>query len=65
MREILHHVLIRREIPNFASRTEKTLILGKLVHRMPHGNGFNSPTYCLTGRGEEVLINLYEKRRIR
>jgi hypothetical protein len=62
VREILNHVFLCREIPKFVSRQEKSLILGKLVYRFPHGNGFNCPTYCLTGRGEELLIDLYEKR---
>jgi hypothetical protein len=39
------------------------MIVGKLVYRVPHGNGFGCPTYCLSGRGQEVLIGLYEKRR--
>jgi hypothetical protein len=62
MREILNHVFLCREIPKFVSRQEKNLILGKLVYRFQHGNGFNCPTYCLTGRGKELLIGLYEKR---
>jgi hypothetical protein len=62
MREILNHVFFHRELPSFVSRQEKTLIVGKLVSRFQHGNGFNCPTYCLTGRGEELLIDLHEKR---
>jgi hypothetical protein len=62
MREILNHVFLCKQLPSQVSRREKSLILGKLVHKFTHGNGFNCPTYGLTGRGEEVLIELYERR---
>jgi hypothetical protein len=63
MREILNHVFVCRKLPESVSKAEKTMIVGKLVYRVPHGNGFGCPTYCLSGRGQEVLIGLYEKRR--
>jgi hypothetical protein len=62
IRIILNHVFIRRELPGFASVTEKALIVGKLVRKNNHGNGRTAPTYRLTGRGEGVLMSLYERR---
>jgi hypothetical protein len=61
IRTILNHVFIRRQLPSFVSITDKELIVGKLVRKDNQGNGRTGSTYCLTGRGEEVLISLYER----
>jgi hypothetical protein len=41
---------------------ERSLVLRSLVMHVPHGNGFGCPTYCLTWRGQEVLLELDTNR---
>jgi hypothetical protein len=58
VRDILSHVLVCRELPDYLTMRERSLVLRTLVLHLPHGNGFGCPTYCLTGRGYEVLMEL-------
>ncbi len=58
VRDILSHVLVSRELPDYLTIRERSLVLRSLVLHLPHGNGFGCPTYCLTGRGHEVLMEL-------
>jgi hypothetical protein len=62
IREILSHVLVCRELPEFMTIRERSLVLRSLVMHVPHGNGFGCPTYCLTWRGQEVLLELDTNR---
>lgn len=52
------HVFFRRQLPNGITPRERTLLIGKLVYYVPHGNGFGCPTYCLSDRGREILMEL-------
>jgi hypothetical protein len=62
VRQILAHVFFRRELPDGITAKERTLLVGKLVYHVPHGNGFGCASYCLTGRGEEILMELDTRR---
>lgn len=62
VRHILHHVFFCRQLPEGITMREKALVVGKLVCHLPHGNGFGCPSYCLTGRGEEILMELDTRR---
>lgn len=58
VRDILSHVLFCRDLPNYVTVQERRLMLRSLVLHLPHGNGFGCPSYCLTGRGREILMEL-------
>ena len=57
VRDILSHVLFCRDLPEYVTIRERK-VLRSLVLHLPNGNGFACPTYCLTGRGHEVLMEL-------
>lgn len=63
VRQILAHVFFRRELPDGITGKERTLLVGKLVYYVPHGNGFGCPTYCLSERGRQILISLDVPRK--
>lgn len=56
--EILNHVFYCRKLPDGITVREKTLIVGKLVWQIPHGNGFGCQSYCLSERGRQILVEL-------
>jgi hypothetical protein len=58
IRGILIHVFFRRQLPDGITTRERTLLIGKLIYYVPHGNGFGCPTYCLSDRGREILMEL-------
>jgi len=59
VRQILAHVFFRRELPDGITAKERTL----LVYHVAHGNGFGCPTYCLSERGRQILIELDVPRK--
>ena len=65
IRDILGHVFFARQLPDHVTIRERQILLRGLVMHVPHGNGFGCSTYCLTGRGEEILMELDNRRTTR